>query len=584
MNQQTKNQKRTFPYITVCLIAIAVLIVAVLVYSILDSTGITGKLGTAAKSDNFRISDNELSVYEYHSAISQLSTEFMYYQYGIYQDTYGITKQFSSATEYAYAMLPMYVGTGAFADQAYAYAQQYLAYCEGAKEAGVALDEETIKELNEYMDGLKETAKSGDMSFRSFINTYIGKGVSEDEVYSAMEKYYLAIEYAEILEEDFSDAVTDKEMEDYRENNKGSFYTSKYTSYVLANASLEEKAKECKSVEEIKAMLIEYYVDQKWTSLYKDKITDAKVETEDDEAAVKAKVVETLKAIYELGEDFTEHFKSSDTDTYKKAGYQIVDGIKSTLDTQFKNIKEDQSTAYVDLSDETAAKNASELVKWLFGDGRAVGDKTVIKEEKTTSNNSSSSSSSTSTTTTTTYTWYLVTDTMVIDTEKTKDAYYFQLADDKDEATTGTEAETGAASGEKLTAAEKADAMFAALEADKTTAKFDELAKKYGMTTSTALKENITETSAKSTAEALAEWLYAEGRKEGDITLIKTDDKTPKYFVAYFVEENEETWKVGARQSVTGEKITEWFEDAVKKYNVTVDTKAPETTAEAAVA
>ena len=576
MNQQKKATKRSISYVSVCLIALLVLVAAVLVFTVLDSVGVTGKLGTAAKSDNFRVSDNELSVYEYQVALSQLSTEYYYYLYGIYQDTYGIAKSFSSAEQYAYYMLPYYMGS--FASTAYEYAQQYLVYCEGAKEAGVSLDDEDMKELEDYIAGLKTTAESGDISFRYFVNTYIGKGVSEGEIRTAMEKYYLAVKYAEILDEEFSDAVTDKEMEDYREENKGSFYTTKFHSYVLVNESLADKAKECKTIEELKAVLVEYYVGNKFEDLYKDKITNANIETEDNQDAVKSKVTETLKAMFELGEDFTKHYTSDSTDNYIKAGYAIVDAIKSLLDTQFNNIKKDQSSAYVDLSDSAVSKSATDLQKWLFGEGRVAGDVNVIKTTST----SSSSSTSSSTTTTTTHTWYVVTEVMVIDTEKTKDAYYIQLSDDKTtESSTGatTEAETG--STEKLTAKEKAEKMFAALEADKTTEKFDELAKKYGMTTSTALKENITKATAESAAAALAEWLYAEGRKEGDIIQITTDDKEPKYFVAYFVEENEETWKVNARASIVSEKVQAWFEAGVEKYNVTVDTKAPETTAAA---
>lgn len=583
MNQQAK--KRQFPYVTVALIVILALVAVVVVFSVLDSVGITGKLGTAAKSDNFRVSDNELTVYEYQVGLSQLANEWYYAQ--IYQQSgsSSLASSFPDAQSYAYYMLPYYLGSGAFSEQAHAYAQQYLVYCEGAKEAGVEMEEEDWKELETYMEGLATTADSGDMSLRSFIHNYIGKGVSEGEVRSAMEKYYLAVKYAEILDKEFSDAVTDKEMEDFREENKGSFYTTKYHSYVLVNESLAEKAKECKTIEELKAIIIDYYVESKFANLYKDHITNAKVETEDNQDTVKAKVTETLKAMYELGEDLTKHYTSDATDAYLKAGYKIVDSIKSNLDTQFNAIKKDQSTAYVDLSDEAVAKNATDLQKWLFGEGRKAGDVNVIKVESTSS--SSSSSSSSSTTKTTTHTWYVVTDVMVLDTEKTKDAYYIQLADDKDkEAATGatTEAETGATSGEKLTAEQKADAMFKALEADKTTEKFDELAKKYGMTTSTALKENISKKSVESTAKELAEWLYAEGRKEGDIQLIKTGDSTPKYFVVYFVEENEETWKVNARAGITSEKVQEWFEAGVEKYNVTVDTKAPETTAEAATA
>ncbi len=573
---QSKNKKRPFPYVALCLIAVAVLVLAVLVYTILDSTGVIGKLGTAAKSDNFRVSDNELSVYEYQVAMQQLTTEYWYYKYGIMQDTYGVTKMYPDEYSYAFAMLSMYKGTGAFSQQAYAYAQQYLVYCEGAKEAGVELDDEDIKSIDDYITGLETTAESGDMSLSSFLKNYMGTGVSKGDVRSAMEKYQLGVKYAEQLDKEYSDAVTEAEMEKYREDNKASFYTTKYNSYVLVDASLEAKAKECKTVDELKALIMNYYlgidkadakVDSKFDTLYAEKITD-KIKTDDDKATVQSKVAETLKAIYEMDEEATEHFKSTDTDDYLKAAYAIVDGIKKELDTQFGKINEAGSSAYTDLSDETVAKNATDLQKWLFGDGRTAGDATVIKVETTSSSSSSSSSSSTPTKTTT-YTWYAVTDTMVIDTEKTKDAYFAQLADDTKENDEGV----------KLTAKEKAEAMFEALGADKTTEKFDELAVKYGATSSTALRESISEQSAKSTSEKYAEWLYAEGRKEGDITMIVTDDKTPKYFVVYFVEENEETWKVNARAGVAGEKVQEWFEAGVEKYNVTVDTEAPETEA-----
>ena len=576
MNYQNKAKKRSFPYVTLCLIAVAVLVVVVLAYSILDTTGVIGKMGTAAKSDNFRVSDNELSVYEYQVGMNQLTTEYWYYKYGIYQDTYGITSAFSDEYSYAYYMLSMYKGSGAFAEQAYSYAQQYLVYCEGAKEAGVVLEADDTDAIDTYIEGLKTTAKSGDMSLSAFLKNYVGTGVSESDVRSAMEKYQLGVKYAEQLNKEFSDAVTDAEIEEYRDNNKSSFFTSKYNSYVLVDKALEEQAKACKTVDELKNLLITYYAgsadstaETKFDTLYKGKITDAKVETEDDKEAVRAKVIETLKAIFDLDEEATEHFKSTDTDTYLKAAYAIVDGIKKDLDTQFGKINTTGSSAFVDLSDETASKNATDLQKWLFGEGRAKDDVDVIKTTST-----SSSSSSSSGTTTTTYTWYVVTDVMVLDTEKTKDAYFAQLSADTKENDEG----------KKLTAEEKANAMFEALSADKTTAKFDELAIKYGATSSTALSENITESAAKSSSPKYAEWLYNAERKEGDITLIKTDDKEPKYFVAYFVEENDMTWRVNARAGVAGEKQDAWFEAGVEKYNVTVDTKAPETTAEAATA
>lgn len=592
MNQKTQT-KRPFPYVALCLILVVVLVAAVLVYSLLDSTGVVGKMDTAAKSDNFKVSGNELKVYEYQVGLSQLATEYWYYKYGLMTDSTGLSSLYSSDYEYAYALLPMYVGTGAFSEQAYAYAQQYLTYCEGALEAGVALEDEDYEELETYMENLEDMAKSSDISMRSFINSYIGKGVSEKEIRSAMEKYFLGVKYAEKLEEDFSDAVTEDEMKEYLENNKSSFYTSKYFSYVLVNESLQEKAKECDTVEEIKGILVDYMVENKFESLYKTNFTDKNLEDINGEETTKAMVIETLKALAELGDEYTEHFKDAEdeeadtsadeaseeataedekTKAYNEAANKIVTSIKKELDTQYGKINEEGSTAYVDLSDEETAKSATDLQKWLFGDGREAGDVTVIKTTSTSGSGEDKKE-------TTTYTWYAVTDVMVIDEEKTKDAYYIKLSTDKTSDGTGDEAETTVE--DPKSAEEKANAMFAALEADKTVEKFDELAKEYGMTTSTALKESISEKTISATSEELAEWLYDDERKEGDIAKILSG---VDYYVAYFVEENEETWKVNARAGVTSDKITAWFEEAVKKYNVEVDTDAPETSAEAATA
>jgi hypothetical protein len=58
-----------------------------------------------------------------------------------------------------------------------------------------------------------------------------------------------------------------------------------------------------------------------------------------------------------------------------------------------------------------------------------------------------------------------------------------------------------------------------------------------------------------------------------------------------YEDENEETWKLTARDALANEKLEAWFDDAVVKYHVEIDyepettaattTKAPETTAKA---
>jgi hypothetical protein len=115
------------------------------------------------------------------------------------------------------------------------------------------------------------------------------------------------------------------------------------------------------------------------------------------------------------------------------------------------------------------------------------------------------------------------------------------------------------------------------------------LAAKYAAGSNSALQENISFEIMKGSNEDLADWLYEEGRAKGDIVNIpvkndsKDKEKVTGYIIAMFEEENEETWKLQARAGVAADKLQVWYEDAVVKYNVTIDYE-PETTAETTAA
>ncbi|MBR6782962.1 MAG: hypothetical protein IKM33_07215 [Clostridia bacterium] len=565
MNQKVKS-KRDFPYVTLILIVTLVLVVAILGYTFVDSVGIIGRMDNAAKSNNIKINEKELDVYRFHVAQNQYYTEFMYYQYGLMQDTYGITKMFASGAEYANYMIPSTVGSGTFDASAYAYAEQYLAYCEGAKEAGLYDEYKTKVEsdINEYIDSLKETAKVNGVSFSNYLKNWIGKGMTEQTVRSAMEYYFIAGEYAEKLHEDYSDATTMEEIEKYRDENKSTFYSTAYTSYKLVSSALKDKygLEECKTAKDVKIAIVKYYVDTKFDALYKTNITDKKIETTETAEQTKADVLTTILVLNDLAEKDTKAvFSATDTDTYKKAAYTICSNINTTAKTELNKVTGSSST----WSDPTAS-NATDLVKWLFGEGRKEGDTKLIPTTTT-----SKDSTTGKETTVTTYTWYVVGEVMKLDTERTKNAYYVFVTDDASTVENGK------------TAAEKAEAFATELKAAKTPEKFAELVEKYAPGYSAEISERISHESMKSSSQEFADWLYAEGRAKGDITTVAVKDstnstKTTGYVVAMYEDENEETWKLTARDALAEEKLTAWFEAAVEKYNVEIDYE-PETTA-----
>jgi hypothetical protein len=165
---------------------------------------------------------------------------------------------------------------------------------------------------------------------------------------------------------------------------------------------------------------------------------------------------------------------------------------------------------------------------------------------------------------------------MVLDEELTKNAHYIVLADD------GKDVENG------LTAVKKGELMHKALSdtpVEKRDEKFQELVKQYAPGYSNELVEYISYKDMEESYPDLAKWLYDEKRKEGDINepiLVKNDttdkNKVTGSIVAVFMGENDETWKVNARQAIAGEKLNEWFENAVKEYGVKMDYDFTETT------
>ena len=316
-------------------------------------------------------------------------------------------------------------------------------------------------------------------------------------------------------------------------------------------------------------------VNTKFTNLYKSNITDKKIEA--DEAQTKADVLTTVLAMNDLTEEKAV-FTSTDTDDYKKAAFTIANSISTSAKAEMTSSKiVETKSAWAD----PKGASATDLQKWLFGDaGRKKGDTTVIetKTEKTDSTTGKK-------TTTYSYTWYIIgEDVMKLDEEKTKNAYYIMLSDDAKDAENAK------------TASEKAEAFYNALKDNKTAEKFAELAEEYAPGYSTELIEKISYESIKSSNEDLAEWLY-DNRTKGDITniVVKDDTKDPEkvtgHIIAMYEDENEETWKLTARDALANERLEAWFDEHVEKYHVVIDyepettaattTKAPETTAKA---
>ncbi len=651
MNQKA-NTKREFPYVKLVLIVTLVLVVAIVGFSILDTVGIIAHMNTAAKSDNFKFNENIVDVYRYIIPASTMSVDnfCLYALYGgdsiatsmestlpglgrmclLFQQSVQSTGAMYAAY---YSALSTSIELGYFDYAAYAQTREVMAYCEGAREAGLydEYKKEIAGDIDEYIEAFEKTADSLGITLRSFMSRYMGDGVSKKDVRKALEYQFVAGKFAEKLQEDYENGATTDELKAFIEDNKTSFYTSSYYSVTLATKDLYDAVAKAKSLDEVKSAIVNYYFEKNYKTEYDKQFGTGDSKVEDPNAdQTKADILTTILAMHKIG-DATEVFTSSETDAYKKAARKVATSINSSTTTDKVSIKslidkiddrtdkDPTEVSYVDLSATTSTY--TDLQKWLFDSARKQNDFKALEEKKS----SGSSTSSTGTTTTTTYTLYIAEDIMELDTEKTKVGYYLTLTDDKQETETTDSGETVFVETESalLSAGDKAQAMYDALKGitdkDEFAEKFAELVEKYAPSTSTYYSEMLTYKDAPSKVK---DWFYDEDRKEGDLALLPLDKETDKAdktdetettaeteteteaeteatteaetskpadtakpvvkdTVAYFVEENKETWEMNSRTGVANEKRMDWLEAAYEKYNIDVDYKFPSTETEA---
>lgn len=610
MNQTAaKKNKSKVSATTVLLIALLVIAALILVWTIVERTGLPGRLNTVASTNNYELSENELALLKYEEAYSLLYYNCLYYTYGLTSYASDIFGNLSTYKGYpdAYALDNMASYLSIMSeDNAYTKAKSILVYCEGADEAGFTFDDEKRAEAEANMgaislDTLKAAANGYDKTLSSFLNQYVGAGVSKSDVEKLTDKYVKAMLYAERKGEELEDAVTEEEAKEYRDRleNKGDFFFTEYVSCELPSETwvtddVMESAKECKTLDELKKVLVEAYLNSEVTDSVLSKfesedVSDAPTKEEDgktviDKDKIKADLLASLLYRAELSEDKTVFDEAWDTEKKENKSDVTLTGYAKIGDeqvaTMYKNVKStiigleetDGKTYYADPTSE----NATDLQKWLFGnEGLKEGDVTVIKGETTDSSSSGESSA------TTTYTWYRIDDgdrIMIFDTEKTKVGYYVELKDDTapEDGETETDADTGEAK-EILTK----DQKYALIEA---ASGLDALKEVFEDKLSATEQAKLTESTLESVGEELAEWFYSADREAGNyarITVGEGDDA--KEYAVLFVEENDETWMMTAKSALADERLTEWFDQMVIDCNYKADYEpATETETEAA--
>lgn len=129
------------------------------------------------------------------------------------------------------------------------YLQTYIAYSELAREAGITLTEDEMKEIDEQVESIRKSATESDFSLDRYLIKLYGKGVDEKLLREVMEERQLAAKYSEQKQTETNDSITDEQIDaeynaklaDYAILTVYGFTVTADTSSVSADATEEEK-------------------------------------------------------------------------------------------------------------------------------------------------------------------------------------------------------------------------------------------------------------------------------------------------------------------------------------------------------
>lgn len=235
------DENKINPGIKITLIAVAVLCVIMLVYSVINSMGILNRSTTAMTVGEDEISVVELKQY-YSTARSNLINT-----YGQYLLMYGYDYTSPSFD----AMSCMFDSTITwkqyFTEEAQAAAEEISILYQEAQKAGYTMTEEDKANLESYMNSLDEVAAEAGMSTAKYVTRAYGNGTKVADVEAYQQKRVIAAGYYETVLEGFG--IDDTKIDEYYAENAADYdvlkyylYDISYTTYTYDAASTAEGA------------------------------------------------------------------------------------------------------------------------------------------------------------------------------------------------------------------------------------------------------------------------------------------------------------------------------------------------------
>ncbi len=484
-----KENKWVTPLVTTLVI---VFLVGILVLTTLTDNGVILRSKTVLQTENFKVSGTMMqyaAMSTYNNMVNQWGEELAQYL------------QFDNMKESARTAL-----------------EQYLVYAEAAKAAGITLDEDEYKSIDDNLAAIEDAAKSNGYSKKAYMAMLFGKGVNEKDMRQFFELALLSSKYETQINDETAAAVTDEEIEAYYKENLDTLAVSdviKYTETLKLNVDLASEEKDSKKAEFL----------SKFDSL------SAAASEEEFKSALVAYLTAKAEADGTLGD---EAAASPETQ---------ADNAYATLSKSQVSLKEAADWIFEMADDAYVRAN---------GDVKVFVDDSDVKTESDATESEADTTEADATEVTYTVEVYFVVKAPYPNDALSKSTGHILIAFDSYET--------------KEEAKAKADEVYAEyLAGEQTKDSFKALADKY-TDDSGVFYDNITEGQM---VEPFETWVFDSARTYGDTGIVETEYG---YHIMFFT--GEATWIATSRQTIVSEKTSDIFEEYKEAYPVKANESA----------
>lgn len=223
-----RKEKRNSILITVSVILVAVLVIGLVVFNSLTTSGFIARRQVAMATENFSVNGSMMN-YFFRLNYNQNASSFAAYGLNTNQTLKSQVIDQASGTTWF----------DQFASMSVSYVREILAMCEAAKANGLTLEEADYAEIDATMETMRTTAESYGYTMDSYLLNMFGSVVKEDDVRDCLELNTLALKYYNQFTEGLSYSVED--LDAYYEENKEKYDCVDVITYTVKQTDVLEK-------------------------------------------------------------------------------------------------------------------------------------------------------------------------------------------------------------------------------------------------------------------------------------------------------------------------------------------------------